>query len=156
MAQNENGDLIIEIRDFSGSEIYTLEAIRVDIKPENFLKIKETLQRMGIYSDRDGTLWQTAHILHKRGFYYILHFKELFALDGKSVNFSAEDEIRRSYIVSLLEKWNLLTISDPKVLLDVRKDIMDGTKPTNLTILPHSSRSKVRLRSKYEIGSKKV
>lgn len=156
MAQNEQGDLIIEIRNYSGSEIYTLEAIRVIIKPENFLKIKETLQRMGIYSDRDSTLWQTAHILHKRGFYYILHFKELFALDGKCVNFSAEDEIRRSYIVSLLEKWNLLTIADPKVLLDVRKDIKEGSKPTNLSIIPHSSRAKVKLKSKYDIGSKKV
>lgn len=152
MAQNEHGDLIIEIKDFSGSKVYTLEAVRVQVLPENFLKIKETLQRMGIMSRKENTLWQTAHILHKRGFYYIVHFKELFALDGRAVNFTTEDELRRDYIVSLLEKWGLLKISDQRILLEMRQQLDEGKKPSNLFVLPHSKRQSVRLASKYEIG----
>lgn len=152
VTQNDNGDLIISIKDFSGLETYTVEAVRILIESQNFLKIKETLQRMGIFSRKDNTLWQSAHILHKRGFYYILHFKELLSMDGKAVNFSSEDEVRRDYIVGLLEKWGLLKIADKKVLLEIRSQLSSGVKPPNLRILPYSSRNEVNLGSKYDIG----
>tara|TARA_B100000929_G_scaffold289539_1_gene280451 strand:- start:2306 stop:2734 length:429 start_codon:yes stop_codon:yes gene_type:complete len=77
---------------------------------DDFLKIKETLTRMGVASNRDKILYQSTHILHKQGQYYIVHFKELFALDGKPTNLTKVDIERRNAIINLLQEWNLLTI----------------------------------------------
>ena len=94
-------------------------------QPDDFLKIKETLTRIGVASKKDNTLYQSCHILHKQGKYYIVHFKELFALDGKPSNFSENDEARRNAIATLLEEWNLLKIVRKEVCfmeLDKVKD----------------------------------
>ena len=84
---------------------------------DDFLKIKETLTRMGVASNRDKILYQSTHILHKQGQYYIVHFKELFALDGKPTNLSKVDIERRNAIVNLLQEWKLLTIVKPDLLV---------------------------------------
>ena len=79
---------------------------------ESFLKIKETLTRIGIASKKDQKLYQSCHILHKQGKYYIVHFKELFMLDGKQTNFDIEDQGRRNTIVNLLQQWELIKVVD--------------------------------------------
>jgi hypothetical protein len=84
---------------------------------DDFLKIKETLTRMGVASNRDKILYQSTHILHKQGQYYIVHFKELFALDGKPTNLTKVDIERRNAIVNLLQEWKLLTIVKPDLLV---------------------------------------
>ena len=81
-------------------------------EPDDFLKVRETLSRIGVASKKDKTLYQSCHILHKQGKYYLLHFKELFLLDGKKSDFSEEDKGRRNTIVNLLSEWNLLTLTD--------------------------------------------
>jgi len=86
-------------------------------EPDDFLKIKETLTRMGVASNRDKILYQSTHILHKQGQYYIVHFKELFALDGKPTNLTKVDIERRNAIVNLLQEWKLLTIVKPDLLV---------------------------------------
>ena len=87
--------------------------IEVTLKqPDDFLKVKETLTRIGVASKKNNTLYQSCHILHKQSKYYIVHFKELFALDGKPSNFSENDEARRNAITKLLEEWNLVDIVD--------------------------------------------
>tara|TARA_B110000116_G_scaffold201551_1_gene176542 strand:- start:8253 stop:8687 length:435 start_codon:yes stop_codon:yes gene_type:complete len=84
---------------------------------DDFLKIKETLTRMGVASNRDKILYQSTHILHKQSQYYIVHFKELFALDGKPTNLTKSDIERRNAIVNLLQEWKLLTIVNPNLLV---------------------------------------
>ena len=84
---------------------------------DDFLKIKETLTRMGVASNRDKILYQSTHILHKQGQYYIVHFKELFALDGKPTNLTKVDIERRNAIINLLQEWSLLTIVKPDQLV---------------------------------------
>ena len=84
---------------------------------DDFLKIKETLTRMGVASNREKILYQSTHILHKQGHYYIVHFKELFALDGKPTNLTKVDVERRNAIVNLLQEWNLLTVVKPDQLV---------------------------------------
>ena len=84
---------------------------------DDFLKIKETLTRMGVASNRDKILYQSTHILHKQGQYYIVHFKELFALDGKPTNLTKVDIERRNAIINLLQEWKLLTIVKPDLLV---------------------------------------
>ena len=79
---------------------------------DDFLKVKETLTRIGVASRKDNTLYQSCHILHKQGKYYIVHFKELFALDGKPTNFSDDDKGRRNSIATLLDEWGLIKIVD--------------------------------------------
>lgn len=92
-------------------EWYQDELLEIQFENDNdFLKIKETLTRIGIASNKDKTLYQSTHILHKRGKYYIVHFKELFALDGKNTNIEVGDIERRNAIASLLVEWNLLTV----------------------------------------------
>lgn len=91
------------------------QMIEVTIKEsDDFLKIKETLTRIGVASRKDKTLYQSCHILHKQQKYYIVHFKELFALDGKPTNFSENDIARRNTITNLLAEWELLTIVEPE------------------------------------------
>lgn len=117
-------------------------------KSDDFLKIKETLTRIGITNSRTRTLYQTAHIFHKRGKYYIVHFKEMFALDGKRSTLTAEDRGRRTAIAILLEEWGLLTMVKP---LD-KNLYMDYIH--SLHILSHSEKDKWRLVEKYKVGKK--
>lgn len=118
-------------------------------KPDNFLKIKETLTRIGIASRKERKLFQSCHILHKQGRYVILHFKELFILDGKENNFSEEDKGRRNTIINLLEEWDLLKVLD-------NAKIEEPVAPLNqIKILSHKEKDAWELSSKYNIGNKK-
>jgi len=115
---------------------------------EDFLKVKETLTRMGVASKKDKILYQSCHILHKQGRYYVVHFKELFALDGKPTNFTDEDRSRRNTIVSLLEEWNLVKIMNKKLLED--KIPLNQVK-----IISFKEKDSWQLTSKYSVGKKK-
>jgi hypothetical protein len=116
---------------------------------ENFLKIKETLTRIGIASRKDKTIYQSCHILHKQGKYYIVHFKELFMLDGKINNFDEEDRGRRNTIVNLLEEWNLIRTVNPEMIQDPVAQL------SQIKILSHKEKSEWELVAKYSIGKKK-
>lgn len=121
--------------------------IEVIVEPDNFLKIKETLQRIGIASKKDKTLYQSAFILHKQNRYYITHFKEMFMLDGRKSDMTHTDYIRRNIIAKLLEDFGLLKI--------INRDIYDNTriKPMlNLKVLSHSDSKNWKLVPKYTIG----
>ena len=118
------------------------------IEDDNFLKIKETLTRIGIASPKDKKLYQSCHILHKRGKYYIVHFKELFALDNKPSNFSEEDKGRRNTIIKLLADWNLLEI------IDKNKTEEPVTPINQIKIISHKDKSDWELVAKYNIGKK--
>ena len=116
---------------------------------EDFLKIRETLTRIGVASRRDKVLFQSCHILHKQGRYYIVHFKELFALDGKPTNFSDEDKARRNTIANLLAEWDLIDIVD----LERTKE---PVAPLNqIKILAHKEKNEWKLEAKYNIGKKR-
>ena len=116
---------------------------------ESFLKIKETLTRIGIASKKDRKLYQSCHILHKQGKYYIVHFKELFMLDGKINNFDEEDKGRRNTITNLLEQWGLVKIVD-------QTKTAEPTAPlSQIKILPYSEKEEWELVAKYSIGKKK-
>lgn len=118
-------------------------------KDDDFLKVKETLTRIGIASKHENTLYQSCHILHKRGRYAIMHFKELFILDQKPTNFSDEDRARRNTIVSLLEEWGLVKIENP-----VAFDKEEQLDLKSIKILPFSQKKEWTLKSKYTIGGK--
>jgi len=124
------------------------EGLGVEItlnSPENFLKVKETLTRIGVASRKTSTLTQSCHILHKRGRYSIFHFKELFMLDGKETTFSEEDAARRHAITLLLDEWGLLkpvkTIGNPVASM------------SNIKVIPHKDRANWQLVSKYTVGT---
>ena len=115
---------------------------------EAFLLVKETLTRIGIASRKEKTLYQSCHILHKQGKYYIVHFKELFALDGKPSNFSEEDKGRRNTITNLLADWDLVEVVSPD-------SIKEPTALLNqIKILPFKDKNDWKLVSKYNIGKK--
>lgn len=118
-------------------------------EPDDFLKIKETLTRIGISSKKDkNTLYQSCHILHKQGRYFIVHFKELFMLDGKPSNFTLDDMCRRNTITTLLSDWGLLNIVD-----DSR--VEDKTSLRSIKIISHRDKGEWNLESKYSIGNVK-
>jgi len=117
---------------------------------EDFLKIKETLTRIGVASRKEKKLYQSCHILHKQSKYYIVHFKELFALDGKPSNFSDEDKGRRNTIAKLLEDWGLIKVVD-EASIDNPKTPMSQIK-----ILTHKEKDGWELVAKYNIGRKKT
>jgi len=126
------------------------EMVEVRMKnPEDFLKIKETLTRIGVASRKDQTLYQSCHILHKQRRYFIVHFKELFALDGKPTNFAEEDEMRRNTIVNLLEEWGLVEIVNP----DMTKEKIAPI--SQIKVLSHKEKSDWLLEAKYTIGKKR-
>jgi hypothetical protein len=117
-------------------------------EPDNFLKVRETLTRIGIASRKDKKLYQSCHILHKQGRYYIVHFKELFALDGKESNITANDVERRNTIAGLLQDWGLLKVldaakADPKASL------------SQIKVVSHKEKEEWELVPKYNIGKKK-
>jgi hypothetical protein len=116
---------------------------------DDFLKVRETLTRIGVASRKDSTLYQSCHILHKQGKYYIVHFKELFALDGKPSNFSDEDKGRRNTIVKLLADWGLIAVVDPDKITD------PVTPLSQIKILPFKEKDQWNLVTKYNIGRKK-
>lgn len=116
---------------------------------DDFLKVRETLTRIGVASKKDQTLFQSCHILHKRGQYYIVHFKELFALDGKPADITENDLSRRNAIVKLLEDWELVTV--------VRKAQIETPPPiflSQIKILSHKEKDDWQLVPKYRIGKK--
>ena len=119
-------------------------------EPDDFLKIRETLTRIGVASRKDKTLYQSCHILHKQGRYFIVHFKELFALDGKPTNFSENDQARRNTITNLLSEWGLI------VLVDSEKTAELVVPLNQLKILAYKEKEEWTLTAKYNIGSKKV
>jgi len=124
--------------------VKTLVEIKLK-KPEDFLKIKETLTRMGIPSIKEKKLYQSCHILHKKGKYYIVHFKELFHLDGKKSEIEEEDLQRRNLICSLLEEWELIELVD-------KSKIEDKLHIKKIKILPFSKKEEWNLIAKYNIG----
>jgi hypothetical protein len=116
---------------------------------DDFLKVRETLTRIGVASKKDKILYQSCHILHKKGHYYLVHFKELFALDGKPTDISENDLSRRNAIVKLLSDWGLVTI--------VNKDKAENPPPiflSQIKILSHKEKDEWELVPKYNIGKK--
>ena len=116
---------------------------------DDFLKIRETLTRIGVASRKDKTLYQSCHILHKRGKYYLVHFKELFALDGKESSITENDLARRNAIVRLLEEWDLLSI------LDEEQSSTPLAPMSQIKVLPHKEKPEWNLVAKYNIGNAK-
>ena len=118
-------------------------------QPDDFLKIRETLSRIGVASRKDKTLFQSCHILHKQGKYYIVHFKELFALDGKKATLIENDVQRRNTIAILLQDWNLLTIVKPE-------DATNKAPLSQIKIIAFKEKKEWNLQAKYNIGKKVV
>lgn len=116
---------------------------------DDFLKIRETLSRIGIASKKDKTLYQSCHILHKQGKYYITHFKELFLLDGKKSDFTEEDRARRNTISNLLHDWELLD------LVDESKTSSPTASLSQIKIISHKEKNDWTLITKYTIGKAK-
>jgi len=128
-------------------DLNTLVEVRLK-NSEDFLKVKETLSRIGLASKKDNTLYQSCHILHKQGRYYIVHFKELFLLDGKQADLSEGDIGRRNRIAALLDEWELIEI--------VNYDMIDeNMSPLNqVKIIPYKEKAKWNLVTKYTIGNR--
>ncbi len=124
------------------------DMLEVTIKqPDDFLKVRETLTRIGVASRKDKTLFQSCHILHKQGKYYITHFKELFALDGKKSTLTSNDIERRNTIAILLQDWNLIDI--------VNKSHAENKAPlSQIKVLPFKEKNEWNLTAKYNIGKK--
>ena len=119
-------------------------------EPDDFLKVRETLTRIGVASRKEKKIYQSCHILHKQGKYYIVHFKELFALDGKNTNLSLNDIQRRNRIVQLLLDWGLVTTNS------ISKDKIADLAPLNqIKVLSFKEKNEWTLESKYNIGRKK-
>jgi len=115
---------------------------------EDFLKVRETLTRIGVASKKEQRLFQSCHILHKQGLYYIVHFKELFGLDGKPSNFSEEDVGRRNTIANLIAEWGLFT------LVDTQKSKEPVAPMSQIKIIPFKEKDEWELVTKYNIGRK--
>lgn len=118
-------------------------------EPDDFLKVRETLTRIGVASRKEKKIYQSCHILHKQGKYYIVHFKELFALDGKNTNLSVNDLQRRNRIIQLLSDWGLVAVVNADAIADVA--------PLNqIKVLAFKEKEEWTLESKYNIGRKKT
>ena len=123
--------------------------VEVQLKePDDFLKVRETLTRIGVASRKEKKLYQSCHILHKKGQYYIVHFKELFALDGKNANLSDNDFQRRNRIIKLLSDWGLVNVVDESA-------IVDAAPLSQIKVIAYKEKSEWNLESKYNIGKKK-
>lgn len=130
-------------------DIFNGKGVEIKIGEEDdFLKVKETLTRIGVSSKKDKTLYQSCHILHKQGRYAIVHFKELFELDGKFSNFSDEDKERRNAIAKLLDDWGLVRIVD-------KKQVQPLASLSQIKILPFKDKKEWNLVAKYSIGTPK-
>jgi hypothetical protein len=119
------------------------------VDEDDFLKVRETLTRIGVASKKDRTLYQSCHILHKQGRYYIVHFKELFALDGKPTNITEDDIARRNTIANLISEWGLVQLIDPKKSSDPVAPL------SQIKVLPHVEKEDWELVAKYNIGRKR-
>ena len=115
-------------------------------EPDDFLKVRETLSRIGVASRKERKLYQSCHILHKQGRYYIVHFKELFALDGKKTNLSENDIARRNTIANLLKDWGLINIIG---------EVKEVAPLSQIKVLSFSEKNEWTLETKYNIGKKK-
>ena len=115
-------------------------------EPDDFLKVRETLSRIGVASRKERKLYQSCHILHKQGKYYIVHFKELFALDGKNTNLTENDIARRNTISNLLRDWGLITIKD---------EVTNVAPLSQIKVLSFREKDEWILETKYNIGKKK-
>ena len=117
-------------------------------EPDDFLKVRETLTRIGVASRKENKIYQSCHILHKQGRYFIVHFKELFALDGKHANLTVNDVQRRNRIIQLLSDWGLITVLSPDNITDIA--------PLNqIKVLAYKEKGEWILETKYNIGKKK-
>jgi len=138
-----NGELEIQWKQSDMVEVTLNE-------PDDFLKVRETLTRIGVASRKEKKIYQSCHILHKQGKYYIVHFKELFALDGKNTNFSLNDVQRRNRIVQLLVDWGLVTVNT------ISQEKISDLAPLNqIKVLSFKEKGEWTLESKYNIGRKK-
>ena len=138
-----NGELEIQWKQSDMVEVTLNE-------PDDFLKVRETLTRIGVASRKEKKIYQSCHILHKQGKYYIVHFKELFALDGKNTNFSLNDVQRRNRIVQLLVDWGLVSINS------ISQEKISDLAPLNqIKVLSFKDKNNWTLESKYNIGRKK-
>lgn len=117
---------------------------------DDFLKVRETLTRIGVSSRKERILYQSCHILHKQGRYYLVHFKEMFALDGKPSNISENDIQRRNAIAKLLEEWELIVILNPQLMIDNIAPIHQ------IKIISYREKDDWELVSKYNMGKKKI
>ena len=132
------------------NDIFKGHGVEITLKnQDDFLKIKETLTRIGIASKKDNILYQSCHIFHKQGRYVIAHFKEMFLVDGKESNFSDEDKGRRNKIVELLKDWGLLTIVNEQKIKEPLASM------SHIKILNHKEKNDWILESKYNIGKSK-
>ena len=118
-------------------------------EPDDFLKIRETLSRIGVASKKDRILYQSCHILHKQGRYYLVHFKELLLLDGKRSDFTEDDIGRRNTIANLLNEWKLLELVDPSKTKDPKAPL------SQIKIISHKEKDSWNLITKYNIGKKR-
>ena len=116
-------------------------------EPDDFLKVRETLSRIGVASRKDKTLFQSCHILHKQGKYYIVHFKELFALDGKDTNLSENDIARRNTIANLLSDWGLIDV--------IGTSVIEAAPLSQIKVISFKEKGDWKLETKYNIGKKK-
>jgi|TARA_B100000035_G_scaffold216313_1_gene185441 hypothetical protein len=117
-------------------------------EPDDFLKVRETLTRIGVASKKEKKLYQSCHILHKKGQYYIVHFKELFALDGKKANLSSNDIQRRNRIIQLLFDWGLVEVANSD-------QIVDAAPLSQIKVISYKDKGDWTLESKYNIGKKR-
>ena len=118
------------------------------VEPDDFLKIRETLTRIGVASRKDKILYQSCHILHKQGRYFVVHFKELFALDGKQADLTENDLQRRNTVAKLLSDWGLITLLQPKLFDDV-------APLSQIKVLSFKEKDDWTLQTKYKIGKKR-
>ncbi len=124
------------------------QMLEVGLKePDDFLKVRETLSRIGVASRKNKTLFQSCHILHKQGKYYIVHFKELFALDGKDTNISENDIARRNTIANLLSDWGLINV--------MGKSVVEAAPLSQIKVISFKEKNEWLLETKYNIGKKK-
>jgi hypothetical protein len=129
-------------------EYITKDLVEVTFpQKDDFLKIRETLSRIGVASRKEQELFQSCHILHKRGKYYIVHFKDLFRLDGKPTNFDESDVARRNTIIDLLKQWNLLSVVDTSKIEEPKAPL------SQIKVIPFKEKSEWKLTTKYSIGS---
>ena len=117
-------------------------------EPDDFLKVIETLTRIGVASKKSNTLFQSCHILHKQGKYYIVHFKELFALDGKQTDLNEDDISRRNTIAKLLAEWDLVNVVE-------EQQLQPADSMSSIKVIPFSQKTEWDLVAKYNIGKKK-
>lgn len=124
--------------------------VEIELAEKNdFLKVRETLTRIGVAAKNQNVLYQSCHILHKQGRYYLVHFKELFALDGKPSNMTENDVARRNTIANLIAEWGLVTLTNPARTKDPVAPL------SQIKILPHKDKHEWELVAKYNIGKKK-